>query len=312
MKIAVGTDSSSGISQEEAKDLGVFVVPMPFTIDGTEYEDGIDITAGEFFRMMEKGASFSTSQPSPQKLCDVWDSALEDHDEVVYIPLTRTLSGSCQTAKLLSADYGGRVQVVDNLSVSVTQRQAALSAVKLAAKGYTADQIRQILEREEFNNSIYITVGTLKYLKEGGRITPAIAAIGTLLRIKPILSLLGADLALYSRERTFKQAKETMLSQLAQDLKTRLNDPEAEHCRLYVADTTDVNAAAELEEELRARFPRAIEVYRTKLPFIIDCHVGPGAVGVAACKIILPELEDDTKPDLTADPIDRETESSEK
>ncbi len=297
MKIAVGTDSSSGISQEEAKSLGIFVVPLPFIIDGREYEDGIDINYAGLFEIMRDDPSFSTSQPAPQKLLDLWDKALEDADELVYIPMTRTLSSSCQAAKLLAEDYGGRVEVVDNLGISVTERQAVLSAIKLAEKGYTAKEIRQILEKEQYDNSIYITVGTLKNLKEGGRITPAIAAIGTLLKIKPVLSLFGTDLELYSRERTFRQAKETMLNALARDLTDRFNDPEAEHCRLYVADTTDVEAAPELEEELRRRYPKAIEVYRTKLPVIIDCHIGPGAVGIAACKIILPELADDTQPD---------------
>ncbi len=297
MKIAIGTDSSSGISQEEAAGLGVFVVPMPFSINGKEYLDGIDITYNEFYSNIENNASISTSQPAPQKLCEIWDKALENADQIVYIPMTRTLSGSCQSARLLAKDYGGRVEVVDNLGISVTERQAALSAVKLAQKGYTAQEIRKILERESLDNSIYITVGTLKNLRQGGRISPAIAAVGTLLHIKPVLSLKGAELNLYSKERTFKQAKENMLTALTRDLKEQFNDPEAEHCRLYVADTTDMEATAELEQELHRRFPKAIEVYRTKLPFIIDCHVGPGAVGIAACKIILPELADDTKPD---------------
>ena len=184
MKIAIVADSNSGITQDEAKNLGVSVLPMPFMIDGTVYYEGIDLSHEEFYKKMEEGADITTSQPSPKDVLECWDSLLEEHDQVVYIPMSSGLSGSCQTALMLAEDYDKRVQVVNNQRISVTQRQSALDARDLAAKGYCAKEIKDILEATKFDSIIYITVDTLKYLKKGGRITPAAAALGTLLKIK--------------------------------------------------------------------------------------------------------------------------------
>lgn len=289
MKIAIAADSNSGITQREAEELGIHVLPMPFMINGTVYYEGINLTSEEFYRKMEEGADITTSQPSPKDVTEVWDRLLEEHDEVVYIPMSSGLSGSCQTALMLAEDYDGRVHVVNNQRISVTQRQSALDARDLAAKGYTGAGIREILERVKFESTIYITVDTLKYLKKGGRITPAAAALGTLLKIKPVLTIQGEKLDAFSKARTMKQAKTTMLSALAHDLEERLSDKSAEHTYLQVAHTCSQEAAKELEETVRELYPGA-SVYGASLSLSIGCHIGPGALAVA-CTRKLKELE---------------------
>lgn len=289
MKIAIAADSNSGITQREAEELGIHVLPMPFMINGTVYYEGINLTSEEFYRKMEEGADITTSQPSPKDVTEVWDRLLEEHDEVVYIPMSSGLSGSCQTALMLAEDYDGRVHVVNNQRISVTQRQSALDARDLAAKGYTGAGIREILERVKFESTIYITVDTLKYLKKGGRITPAAAALGTMLKIKPVLTIQGEKLDAFSKARTMKQAKTTMLSALAHDLEERLSDKSAEHTYLQIAHTCSQEAAKELEETVRELYPGA-SVYGASLSLSIGCHIGPGALAVA-CTRKLKELE---------------------
>ena len=191
MRTAIATDSNSGITQEQAAKLGIYVLPMPFMINGEMFYEGVNLTHEEFFKRMEEGADITTSQPSPGEVTDFWDKLLKEYDEILYIPMSSGLSGSCQTAIMLADDYDGKVQVVNNQRISVTQEQSALDARDLAAKGYEAAQIKEILERTKYESSIYITLTTLKYLKKGGRITPAAAALGTLLRIKPVLTIQG-------------------------------------------------------------------------------------------------------------------------
>ena len=218
MRTAIATDSNSGITQEQAAKLGIYVLPMPFMINGEMFYEGVNLTHEEFFKRMEEGADITTSQPSPGEVTDFWDKLLKEYDEILYIPMSSGLSGSCQTAIMLADDYDGKVQVVNNQRISVTQEQSALDARDLAAKGYEAAQIKEILERTKYESSIYITLTTLKYLKKGGRITPAAAALGTLLRIKPVLTIQGEKLDAFSKARTAKQAKTIMLTALAKDL----------------------------------------------------------------------------------------------
>lgn len=289
MKIAIVADSNSGVTQSEAGELGIYVLPMPFMIDGTVYYEGIDLTPEAFYRRMEEGADITTSQPSPQDVMELWDRLLEDYDEVVHIPMSSGLSGSCQTASMLAEDYKGRVHVINNQRISVTQRQSALDARDLAAKGYTGAEIQEILERVKFESTIYITVDTLKYLKRGGRITPAAAALGTLLKIKPVLTIQGEKLDAFSKARTMKQARATMLTALARDLEERLRDKEAEHTYLQIAHTCNEAAAGELAETVQELYPHA-PVYGAPLSLSIGCHIGPGALAVA-CTRKLKELE---------------------
>ena len=200
-KIAVLTDSNSGITQEQAKELGVYVIPMPFFIDGQQYFEGINLTQEEFYKKLKNDADISTSQPSVGELQDEWDKLLKEYDEIVFIPMSSGLSGTCQTAAMLSDDYDGKVQVVNNQRISVTMRQSVLDAKLLVSKGYSAAQIKEVLEREKMQSSIYITLETLKYLKKGGRITPAAAAIGTVLNLKPVLQIQGEKLDAFSKTR---------------------------------------------------------------------------------------------------------------
>lgn len=289
MKIAAATDSNSGITQDQAKQLGVHVLPMPFIIDGQMYYEGVDLTHEEFFRRMEEGADITTSQSSPGEVTDFWDKLLEEYDAVVYIPMSSGLSGSCQTAMLLAEDYEGKVYVVNNQRISVTQMQSVLDARDLIKKGYAAAQIRNILEETKFDSSIYVTVTTLKYLKKGGRITPAAAMLGTLLQIKPVLTIQGEKLDAFSKARTLKQGKTIMMTALKKDLETRFHDPEARHTWLEIAYTCSDEMAQEFKETVAEIYPDA-NICIAPLSLSIACHIGPGCLAVA-CSGHLKELE---------------------
>ena len=283
MKIAVMLDSNSGMTKEMGERLGIYLVPMPFMIDGVEYLEGDTLSQDQFYEKQEQDSEISTSQPSPDSLFSAWDQALETHDQVVYIPMSSGLSSSYQSAKALSAEYEGRVQVVDNHRISVTQLQSALDAKKLAAEGLDAVQILQKLEAEALEATIYIMVDTLKYLKRGGRITPAAAALGTLLRLKPVLSIQGEKLDAYAKARTLKQAKSMMISALRHDLETRWEDQTGEKMNLYIAHTQNEEAARIFQEELRESFP-GMEFQIAALSLNIACHLGPGSLAIAASR----------------------------
>jgi DegV family protein with EDD domain len=287
MRTAIATDSNSGITQEQAEKLGIYVLPMPFMINGEMFYEGVNLTYEEFFRQMEEGADITTSQPSPGEVTDFWDKLLKEYDEILYIPMSSGLSGSCQTAIMLSDDYDGKV--VNNQRISVTQEQSALDARDLAAKGYEAAQIKEILERVKYESSIYVTLTTLKYLKKGGRITPAAAALGTLLRIKPVLTIQGEKLDAFSKARTAKQARSIMLTALAKDLDERFHDKNAEHTYLEIAHTCNEEDAKELEAVLKEQYPGA-DITMAPLSLSIACHIGPGSLAVA-CSGKLKELE---------------------
>ena len=256
---------------------------------GKCFYEGVNLTYEEFFRQMEEGADITTSQPSPGEVTDFWDKLLKEYDEILYIPMSSGLSGSCQTAIMLSDDYDGKVQVVNNQRISVTQEQSALDARDLAAKGYEAAQIKEILERVKYESSIYVTLTTLKYLKKGGRITPAAAALGTLLRIKPVLTIQGEKLDAFSKARTAKQARSIMLTALAKDLDERFHDKNAEHTYLEIAHTCNEEDAKELEAVLKEQYPGA-DITMAPLSLSIACHIGPGSLAVA-CSGKLKELE---------------------
>ena len=284
MKIAVVTDSNSGITQSEGKQLGIFVIPMPFMIEGETYEEDISLTQEEFYERLKEDADISTSQPSPETVMKLWDQVLKEYDEIIHIPMSSGLSSSCQTARMLAEDYGGRVQVADNRRISITQRQAVMDARKMAERNMSAEEIRKELEASSMESSIYITIDTLKYLKKGGRITPAAAALGTLLRLKPVLQIQGDKLDAFSKARTMKQAKSTMLAAIAQDLKNRFGDPEAEHTWIAVAHTCNYEAAKEFAAELKTLYPKTGNIIADPLSLSVACHIGPGALAVAATR----------------------------
>mgnify|MGYP000810037831 CR=1 FL=1 len=281
-RTAIATDSNSGITQEQAAKLGIYVLPMPFMINGEMFYEGVNLTHEEFFKRMEEGADITTSQPSPGEVTDFWDKLLKEYDEILYIPMSSGLSGSCQTAIMLADDYDGKVQVVNNQRISVTQEQSALDARDLAAKGYEAAQIKEILERTKYESSIYITLTTLKYLKKGGRITPAAAALGTLLRIKPVLTIQGEKLDAFSKVRGWKAAKRTMLKAIEKDLNDRFADVR-EDMVLGMAYTCSKEEAQEWKQEIAEKFPE-YEIVEGPLSLSVACHIGPGAMAVTCMK----------------------------
>ncbi|MFR1831745.1 MAG: DegV family protein [Lachnospiraceae bacterium] len=285
MKIAIVTDSNSGITQNQAKELGVSVIPMPFMINDKTYYEDITLTQEQFYEELKKDANISTSQPSPEEVMNLWSDLLKEYDEIVHIPMSSSLSGSCQTAMMLAEEFDGKVQVVDNQRISVTQYQSVLDAQKMAQKGYTAGEIKKKLEETKADSVIFITVDTLKYLKKGGRITPAAAALGTLLRIKPVLIIEGGKLDAFSKARTAKQAKTTMLSALAKELDVRLGDKDAKHMHLQVAHTANQEIAEELKKELETLYPQA-PIHMDSLSLSVACHIGPGAFAVACTKML--------------------------
>ena len=284
MKTAIVTDSNSGITQMQAGELGISVLPMPFMIDGEDHYEDIDLTQKEFYEKLKEGSEISTSQPSPESVMKLWDELLRTHDQIVHIPRSSGLSSSYETAVLLAEDYEGKVEVVNNQRISVTQRQSALDAKAMAEQGKTAAEIREYLEATRFDSSIYIMLDTLKYLKKGGRITPAAAALGTLLRLKPVLQIQGEKLDAFAKARTVKQAKNIMITAIAHDMEQRFGDKTGRTIHLFIAHTENEEAALELKEELREAFPETGEILVDPLSLSVSCHIGPGALAIACAK----------------------------
>lgn len=287
-KIAVVTDSNSGITQAQAKELGLYVLPMPFMIGDSIFYEDINLTQEEFYEKLTAGENISTSQPSPEEVLKLWDELLKDYDEIVHIPMSSGLSGSCQSALMLAADYDGKVEVVNNQRISVTQRRSCLDAMELAKQGKSAAEIREILEADKYNSSIYIMLDTLQYLKKGGRITPAAAAIGTLLKIKPVLQIQGEKLDAFSKARTTSQGKSVMLNAIKNDVETRFGGitPAPGNVWLQIAHTQNPEAAMEFKEELQSIFP-GYDVYVAPLSLSVSCHIGPGSLAVACCQKLI-------------------------
>ena len=283
--IAVVTDSNSGITQKQAEELGIYVLPMPFMIDNETYFEDITLSQAEFYERLASGADVVTSQPSPDSVMKLWDELLQTYDEIVHIPMSSGLSGSCQSALMLAADYEGRVQVVNNQRISVTQRQSALDAMELADKGMDAAQIKQFLEDDKFNSSIYIMLDTLYYLKKGGRITPAAAALGTILRLKPVLQIQGDKLDAFAKARTVSQGKSIMINAVRNDMEKRFGGVNKDNIWLQIAYTYDLDAATQLRDEVAAQFP-GFAIHMDPLSLSIACHIGPGSLAVACCKKI--------------------------
>lgn len=279
-KVAILTDSNSGITIEESKEMGVYVLPMPFYINGELYYEEIDLSQDQFYeKLRQPDCKITTSMPIVGDLIDKWEELLENYDEVVYIPMSSGLSSSCATAIGLADDYDGKVQVVNNQRISVTQKLSVVEAKKMADRGSSAAEIRKFLEDTKFDSSIYITVGTLEYLKKGGRLTPAVAAIGTLLRIKPVLTIQGEKLDSFAKARTMKQAKQIMMDAIDKDMRERFHDPEGKNCIISVAHTQEKEAAEEFRQELLKRWPDR-EILIDPLSLSVSCHIGPGSLAV--------------------------------
>lgn len=281
--VAIVTDSNSGISQAEGKELGIYVIPMPFLVNGKLYFEDVDMNKEQFYHFLESDADLSTSQPSPGDVMDLWDKLLKEYDEIVHIPMSSGLSASCSTAMGLAQDYDGKVQVVDNQRISVTMQQSVMDAKHLATAGKSAAQIKEILEKEALESSIYLMVDTLKYLKKGGRITPAAALLGSALNLKPLLQIQGDKLDAYKKVRGVKAAKKNMLEAMKKDVEGRFSDYVTKgELKLHVAYTTDEETAKQWMEEVQNAFPDIPITRMDTLSFSVTCHTGPGVLAIAA------------------------------
>lgn len=283
-KVAVVTDSNAGIRQKEAKELGIFVLPMPFTIDDQTYYEDINLTHEEFFEKQLSGAEIFTSQPVVGNVKELWDQILNDYDEIVHIPMSSGLSGSCQTAMMLSQEYDNRVFVVDSQRISVTQKYDVIDAKRLADQGKSGQEICDILTKNKLNASIYITVNTLDYLKKGGRITPAAALLGGMLKIKPILQIQGEKLDSFAKTRTMARGTKIMKEAIAKDIKERFGD-DYHNVHICVAYTYDEEPALELKKELEEIYPGE-NIICDPLSLSVSCHIGPHSLAIAICKKI--------------------------
>lgn len=281
-KIAIVTDSNSGITQEMGKTMGIHVIPMPFFIDGELFLEDIKLTQEEFYKRLGEDSDISTSQPSPGEVMECWDELLKEYDEIVHIPMSSGLSSTCHAAQSLSQEYEGKVCVVDNQRISVTQKQSVEDAITLREAGKSAAEIKEILEAEKLQASIYITVDTLKYLKKGGRITPAAAALGTVLNLKPVLQIQGDKLDAFSKVRGWKAAKRTMLKAIEKDLEERFSEVR-EDMVLGMAYTCSKEEAQEWKQEISEKFP-GYEIVEGPLSLSVACHIGPGAMAVTCMK----------------------------
>ncbi len=283
-RVAIVTDSNSGITQSQGKELGISVIPMPFYINGESYLEDINLTQEQFYEKLTEGAEISTSMPSAGDVLELWSSLLKEHDEIVHIPMSSGLSGSCQTAMMLAEDFDGKVQVVDNQRISVTQKQSVLDAITMAERGMDAVQIKEYLLKTKFDSTIYITLATLKYLKKGGRITPAAAALGTLLRIKPVLQIQGEKLDAFAKARTLKQAKTIMIEAIQSDCKNRFHaDEDAHDVWIHMAYTGTREEIDIFKAEVQSVWPEH-QITVDPLSLSVSCHIGPGAIAITATK----------------------------
>lgn len=282
-RIAIVTDSNSGITQAEAKRLGIYVMPMPFFVNEKLCYEEIDLSQEQFYELLAQDVNVSTSQPSPAEVMDMWDKLLKEYDQIVHIPMSSGLSASCETAMGLAREYDGKVQVVNNHRISVTMKQAVMDAIALVKRGKTAKEVKEILEKEALEASIYLVVDTLKYLKKGGRITPAAALLGTALNLKPILQIQGDKLDAYKKVRGMKPAKKNMLDAMKKDLDTRFAEyVKKGEIKLHIAHTSEKEVAEEWIEEVKAAFPELPICSIDTLSLSVTCHTGPGVLAIAA------------------------------
>lgn len=285
MKTAIVTGSNSGITQKEAEQMGISVVPMPVLIDGELYYEDITLTQEQFYQKLKSDAQVSTSQPNPIDVGDIWDKVLKDYDELVYIPMSSGLSETCNTLSHYAETeerFKNKVFVVDNQRISITQRQSVIDGLELAKDGKSGKEIAEWLLNTKMTSSIYIMVDTLKYLKKGGRLTPAVAMIGTLLKIKPVLQIQGFKLDQYAKVRKLADAKTTMINAIKKDLETRFKDQVAAgKMQLAIAHTENFEEAKKFKEEINDAIPNLEVKYVDPLSLSVSCHIGPGALAVA-------------------------------
>lgn len=287
-KVKIVTDSNSGITQAEAEKLGISVLPMPFLIDGEQFFEDVNLAQEEFYAHLKKNAAVSTSQPAIGDVTDLWDNLLQEGDcELVHIPMSSGLSESCHTAEALAKEYGGKVLVVNNQRISISQKQSVYDAIELVKRGKSAAEIKEYLESTKYDSSIYIALDTLKYLKKGGRLTPAAALIGTILKIKPVLQIQGEKLDAFKKVNTLKKAKEVMIAALRSDLTTRFAKYVANgEMTIAVAHTDNYGEAEIFVNELKAAFPEIPVTFADPLSLSVSCHIGPGSLACSAIRIV--------------------------
>ena len=282
--IGIVTDSNSGITSKEANEWGVTVIPMPFYINGELYYEGLTLNQKEFYKFLDDNADVNTSQPSPGDVMKTWDEVLKDKEYIIYIPMSSSLSGTYETAVMLAEEYEGKVFVVNNRRISVTQLQSVKDAINLVNKGKSAKEIKEILEDRQYQASIYIVPDTLDYLKKGGRLTPAVASFAKVLNIKPVLQIQGEKLDAFKKVRGMKQAKRVMKEAIADDIKNRFAGNS--NMRIYAAYTGSEEVGIEWKGELEEAFPNYdIQIYPLSLS--VSCHIGPGAIGIACVEELL-------------------------
>ncbi len=291
-KVAIVTDSNCGLTQAQAKEMGIYMLPMTFLINDKMYREELDLSQEAFYEMIQQpGTSVSTSQPSPAELMEMWDRVLKENDSLVHIPMSSGLSNSCQTALMVAEDYNGKVEVVNNQRISVTMRRSLEDAKVLVEQGWTAKQIKEKLEKEKANSSIYIMVDTLDYLKKGGRVTPAAALLGSVFNIKPILQIQGEKLDAYAKTRGIKKAKRTMIEAIEKDMQGRFKwfvDKGEADINYSYSSCNDPEEVKEWVEELREAFP-GYNIVGEPLSLVIGCHIGPGSLAVTVSRKITPE-----------------------
>ena len=286
MKVAIMTDDNSGMTREEAAGLGIFIMPMPFFINGELTYQSETFTRKDFYNKLAEGADVSTSQPSPGDVMDMWNDILsKGYDEIVYIPMSSGLSASCESAKIFSEEYDGKVHVVDNHRISVTMEESVINAIEYAKEGLSAAEIKERLEKEAYDATIFITVEDLNYLKKGGRVTAAAAAIGTILNLKPVLTIQGEKLDAYAKERGMKKARHTMIEAMQKEVQTRFKELyDNDNFKMCIAysDVYDETLQGWVDE-VKEAFPDK-ELLIRPLSLSIGCHIGPGALAIAGCR----------------------------
>ena len=286
-RIAITTDSNSGILPNEYEEQGVFVLPMPFLVNGSAYFENVNLSQADFYTLLNADAKVSTSQPSVGELTEFWTELLKDYEELIHIPMSSGLSESCSSAKRLATEFNGKVTVVDNRRISVSLKRSVLDAVFLRDEGKTATEIKKYLEETASDSSIYIAVDTMKYLKKGGRVTSAAATIGTILKIKPVLAIKGEKLDKFALPRNTVKAKETMKNAIKNDLDTQFAKfVERGEMEIYVAHTNDEEGAKAFVEELQKFFPNVLVKEYAPLPLSVACHIGPNALAVACARVL--------------------------
>lgn len=283
-KIAIVTDSNAGFLPAEAEKEGIFVLPMPFMIGEETYFENIDLTQDAFYKKLESDEKIITSQPSPESVMKLWERVLGSYDEIIHIPMSSGLSGSCQSAMMLAEEFDGKVHVVNNQRISVTQMQSVLDAQQLAQDGHSASEIKKILEQDKYNSSIYIMLDTLTYLKKGGRITPAAAALGTVLRLKPVLQIQGEKLDAFAKARTSAQGKSIMIKAVKNDLENRFQITSPNEASIYIAHSNNLEGAKIFRSEVEEAFPGFQVKNISPLSLSVSCHIGPGSLALACTK----------------------------